>query len=159
MLFTWVNSACCESANSEWSGNPSSSSLHLATLVHRKIQWRCISQSETSVRCRDKTILFTSEKPRYTTVFTLHQTPGGNFRKFWIIKFQQHWNINFVYLLLYLWVCLFVYFGNWNIWCTLSLYSVVQIRSDRFGEICKLRSRVSLALLSLGGGIDQWQTS
>ena len=34
-------------------------------------------------------------------------------------------------------------------------YSVVQIRSDRFGEICKFRSRGSLALLSLGVGIDQ----
>ena len=38
-------------------------------------------------------------------------------------------------------------------------YSVVQITSDRFGEICKFRSRGSLALLSLGVGIDQWQTS
>ena len=38
-------------------------------------------------------------------------------------------------------------------------YSVVQITSDRFGEICKFRSRGSLTLLSLGVGIDQWQTS
>ena len=36
-----------------------------------------------------------------------------------------------------------------------SMYSVVQITSDRFGEICKFRSRGSLALLSLGVGIDQ----
>ena len=36
-----------------------------------------------------------------------------------------------------------------------KMYSVVQITSDRFGEICKFRSRGSLALLSLGVGIDQ----
>ena len=38
---------------------------------------------------------------------------------------------------------------------SLGMYSVVQITSDRFGEICKFRSRGSLALLSLGVGIDQ----
>ena len=77
---------------------------------------------------------------------------------------NKYWGFNIkvmVYLIKTLFISKMSYAGH--IWITNEnlkelnhlWYSVVQIRSDRFGEICKFRSRGTLALLSLGVGIDQ----